>query len=184
MSEKTPEPNESPEFWESKLKEAGFGEIPLQEKIPDQKEEPAPSQNFEKEAIKVALEGEFARFSALDSGSQDAIIEDLREKANQGMSYKDITLRLKQLLKGTEEFESMGQESSDKYYSPKRSFEEIKLGEESKKIDEIIAEGVDDLLKKLEEMKQEGIRNANESIKIPENPEDLKDFPPASDLIQ
>lgn len=184
MNEKPPEQNESPEFWEKQLREAGLGPLPMGEVIPAQRETDTPTINYEQEALAKALESEILRFSQLDQDTQNNIINSLRERALQGMNYAEITDRLRQYLDGVKKLTEMGAEDSDVHYTPQKTPEKIKLDNESEKIDEIIAENVSELLKKLEEMRRRGIEKAGRPMNNPADPKELEDTPPTTDLIQ
>lgn len=154
--------------WNRKLTEGGNPNKRLVQKVPinegtqsylvDKK-----SGNItELDLLSDAMPGVMNEFSKLNPKIKQDIIEDIVAQRDLGMNFDQISSRLSVLVEKGSELDLMKVEDSDRVYVPKPSFEEIKLAEENKKIDEKIESDVDRLIEKLKEIKDKGDKNLEE----------------------
>ncbi len=154
--------------WESELAKEGLPETPSGKETVVE-ETGGDILNAEEKMLAKAMEDILREYNALPSEIQQDIIDDIKKRKEVGASFKTISDRLHLLVQKGSELDVMTNEDSDRYYQPQPSLEEIKLKEEIEGRKEIVSRDIDDLLKKLEQIKQKGINKANRRGNSDEN---------------
>lgn len=99
------------------------------------------------EMVPLDIVGPSSPFLKLSSEMQTGIIDYLKKQREEGISVGEAKAKLMELVEKSIELEQMDGDDSDKNYKkPEKT-------EVEQKIEEIIVENVDDLIKKLEDMK-------------------------------
>jgi hypothetical protein len=131
--------------WEKKLEKAGLPEEPKPLKIPV---EPTSGREI-LTALVPGIEKSLEEFKALPNKIQDDILEDLKKQRKLGMPPKEILDRFDILIVKGRELDKMTEKDSDRVYIPK--LPEI---EEGRSIDDAIAERVDELIQRIEDLRK------------------------------
>ncbi len=172
--------------WNRKLTEGGNPNKRLVQKVPINEETQSylVSKKSEKiselDLLSDAMPGVMNEFSKLNPKIKQDIIEDIVAQRDLGMNFDQISSRLSVLVEKGSELDLMTLEDSDRVYVPKPSFEDIKLAEENKKIDEQIKSNVDRLIEKLREIKEkdkEGAETKEEEVENQETDGDDSETP-------
>lgn len=139
--------NIDPKFWEQKLNEEG---LDIQRGEPEE----VPIEAIEENTLLKHIDEETMKsFSLLSAEMQSNIIDYIKEQKNLGVDTRTALDKLKEVVEKSLLLEDMDSEDSDKNHKPENNSEVEPV------IEELIVESVDELVRKLEEMKQEGEAN-------------------------
>lgn len=136
--------NIDPKFWEQKLKDEG---LDIQRGEPEE----VPIEAIEENTLLKHIDEETMKsFSLLSTKMQSNIIDYLKEQKSLGIDTRTALDKLKEVVEKSLLLEGMDSEDSDKNHKPENNSEVEPV------IEELIVESVDELVRKLEEMKKEG----------------------------
>ena len=140
--------------WNERLAKEGLPEITEVEKLPAEAVGETVSKN-EEEILAFAMEEVLQEYAVLPPKLQEDIIIDIKSKKEEGMKFSEISNRVNVLVQKAKELVQLNSDDSDKEHKPKPTPEESKLQNEQ----ELEVENIDDLIKKLEELRYKDIIN-------------------------
>jgi hypothetical protein len=139
--------NLDPKFWEQKLKDEGLS-------VEREKPEQVPIEAVEENNLLRQIDKEtMKKFSLLSFEMQSNIIDYIKEQKIIGIDTRTALNKLKEVVEKSLLLEDMDSRDSDKHHEPENNSEVEPM------IEKLIVETVDELVRKLEEMKEKGEAN-------------------------
>jgi hypothetical protein len=142
--------------WEAKLAEAGLPteeEMRVEVTLGSIRPKKEALREDEMDKLKLAMKDVLSDFARLPGKLQRDIIDDATNKNKEGWNFKQVSDRVKIMVKKGKELAGMTSADSDRLYRPRPSAEELKLQKEIRRAqEEMTFRDINDLLAWLEEV--------------------------------